>query len=184
MAKHPSKPTVPSGVARDRRINLLTRRGYISLLLRICVIVLAVYVVFSNVFLITKCQGQEMFPAIEDGDLILAYRLHEDYRKGDVVVYQVNGQNKLGRIVAKENDEIVMDTESGNLIINGTNQGGEIQYPTYAKEGLEYPYQVPVGCLFLLGDYRTQTQDSRDFGAIPLEDIQGKVITLVRRRGV
>ena len=74
--------------------------------------------------------------------------------------------------------------DSGTLIINGTTQGGEIMYPTYAKEGMEYPYRVPEGNAFLLGDYRTQTEDSRDFGPVPLNNIQGKVITIVRRRGV
>ena len=38
--------------------------------------------------------------------------------------------------------------------------------------------------MFLLGDYRTQTLDSRDFGAISMENVEGKVITLLRRRGL
>ena len=173
----------PAKVAKNRRLDILTRRGYGSLLLRLCVITLAVWIVFSQVFLVTQCEGQGMFPAIEDGDLILAYRLHEDYQKGDVVAYEMDGKTCLGRIVGKESDVIMMDTETGNLVINGTTQGGEIMYPTYAKEGIEYPYRVPEG-LFLLGDYRTQAKDSRDFGPIPLDDILGKVITIVRRRGV
>ena len=75
-------------------------------------------------------------------------------------------------------------SDNNYLQINGTNQGGEIMYPTYAKPGTEYPFRVPEGTLYLLGDYRTQTEDSRDFGPIPMDDIQGKVITIVRRRGV
>jgi signal peptidase I len=89
-----------------------------------------------------------------------------------------------GAIIGKQNDVIVMDSESGNLQVNGTTQTGEIMYPTYAKDGIEYPYRVPEGTLFLLGDYRTQAEDSRDFGPVPLNKIQGKVITIVRRRGV
>ena len=173
----------PAKVAKNRRLDTLTRRGYLSLLLRLCVITLAVWIVFSQVFLVTQCEGQGMFPAIEDGDLILAYRLHEDYQKGDVVAYEMNGKTCLGRIVGKESDVIMMDTETGNLVINGTTQGGEIMYPTYAKEGIEYPYRVSEG-LVLLGDYRTQARDSRDFGPVPLDNIKGKVITIVRRRGV
>jgi len=174
----------PAKVAHKRRMDLLTRRGYVSLILRLCVITLAVWVIFSQVFLITQCEGQGMFPAIEDGDLILAYRLHEDYWKGDVVVYEMDGKNHLGRIVAMESNVVMMDAETGNLVINGTTQGGEILYPTYAKAGYEYPYRVPEGNLFLLGDYRTQATDSRDFGPVPLDNIKGKVITIVRRRGV
>ena len=115
--------------------------------------------------------------------MVLAYRLHSDYQKGDVVFYTVDGATYMGRIVGRGTDVIYMD-DSGTLVINGTNQGGEIMYPTYAKPGTEYPYRVPEGSVYILGDYRTQTEDSRDFGPIPLDDIQGKVITIVRRRGV
>ena len=174
----------PAKVANKRRLDLLTRRGYGSLLIRLCVIVLAVWIIFTNVFMITQCEGQGMYPAIEDGDLILAYRLHRDYTKGDVVVYQADGKTCLGRIAAKQSDEIMMDFETGNLLINGTTQGGEILFPTYAKENISYPYRVPEGTLFVLGDYRTQATDSRDIGAVPLDNIYGKVITIVRRRGV
>ena len=74
--------------------------------------------------------------------------------------------------------------DSGTFLVNGTTQGGEILYPTYPKEGLEYPHRVPEGHVFILGDYRTQARDSRDFGAVPLKDIEGKVITIIRRRGL
>ena len=43
---------------------------------------------------------------------------------------------------------------------------------------------VPEGSVYVLGDYRTNTQDSRDFGAIPIKSVQGKVITILRRRGL
>ena len=183
MAKQTKPVPTPAQVARRRREDLLTRRGYVSLLLRLCVITLAVWAIFSQVFLVTQSSGQGMFPAIEDGDLVLAYRLQGEYSKGDVVVYRVGDATYLGRVVAKETDVVMMD-DSGTLVINGTTQGGEIMYPTYAKEGTEYPYRVSEGTLYILGDYRTQTQDSRDFGPIPLDDILGKVITIVRRRGV
>ncbi len=184
MANKSSAPKSPAKVAHKRRLDLLTRRDFFSLILRLCVITIAAFVIFTQVFMITQCEGMGMFPAIEDGDLILAYRLHEDYQKGDVVVYEMNGKTCLGRIVARHTDVVTMDTESGKLVINGTTQSGEIMYPTYAKEGIEYPHHVPEGHLFLLGDYRTQAEDSRDFGPVPLDNIQGKVITIVRRRGV
>ena len=178
-----NKPQSPAKVAHNRRMNIFTRRGYASLVLRLCVITLAVWIIFSQVFLITQCEGMGMFPAIEDGDLVLAYRLHEEYQKGDVVVYTVDGKDYIGRIIAKETDYLEMD-DSGTLKVNGTTQAGEIMYPTYDKGGIEYPYMVLEGQMFILGDYRTQTLDSRDFGPVPLNNIKGKVITIVRRRGV
>ena len=179
----PKTPADPVKVARARRLAALTRRDYIQLLGRLCAIALCGWLVFSQVFLITQCEGQAMFPAIEDGDLIIGYRLHREYAKGEVVVYTMNGKTYLGRIVAKEGDFVMMDAEDGKLQINGTTQSGEIMYPTYPKDGIAYPYRVSEG-FFVLGDYRTQSEDSRDFGPVPPDNIQGKVITIVRRRGV
>lgn len=183
MARPTPKPLSPTEICRQRRIQVLTILGYVNLAAKVLTIVVAAWIIFTQVFLITQCSGMGMYPAIEDGDLILAYRLHQKYEKGDVVAYTVDGATYLGRIVAKGTDVVFMD-DSGTLQINGTNQGGEIMYPTYAKPGTEYPYRVRENELYLLGDYRTQCQDSRDFGSIPMDDIQGKVITIVRRRGV
>ena len=94
-----------------------------------------------------------------------------------------DGQRRVGRVVARETDVITLD-DSGTLLVNGTVQSGEILYPSYAKEGITYPYTVPEGHVFILGDYRTQTEDSRDHGPIPMEDVEAKVVTILRRQGI
>lgn len=166
-----------------RRNRVLNRQGYASLLFRVLFLALIGWVLFSQVFLITQATGNGMFPAVKDGDLMIGFRLQQEYAKDDVVVYTVNGETHVGRIAARQTDVVTLD-ESGALLVNGTQQGGEIMYPTYAKEGLTYPYEVPEGHIFVLGDYRTQTEDSRDFGPIPMKDVEGKVITILRRRGL
>lgn len=170
-------------IIRARRIALNTKQEYLSLFSRIVVLALAAYLIFTQVFLITQNRGLDMFPAVKDGDLIIAFRMQKEYAKNDVVVYTVDGKQKVGRIVARETDVVTMD-ESGKLLVNGTVQSGEIIYPTYAKEGLEYPYKVPEGHVFLLGDYRTNSEDSRDHGPISMRNVEGKVITILRRRGL
>lgn len=178
-----SKTDSISQVIKKRRNKLAIKEGYLALLVRILVLVILGYLIFTQVFLLSRTVGNEMFPAIKDGDLIVGFRLQKDYIKNDVVTYMVNGQRKVGRYVAQEGDVLNMD-DSGSLRINGTVQSGEIMYPTFAKEGIEYPYQVPEGHIFILGDYRTQTIDSRDLGPIPMDDVEGKVITILRRRGL
>lgn len=173
----------PLQTIRRRKLSVRNRRDFAALGLRLCAMAAALWLVFSQVFLLHRNQGLGMFPAVKDGDLILAYRLHRDYSKGDVVVYRLDGQLQLGRIAACGTDVVMMD-DSGSLQVNGSQQNGEILYPTYARENSVYPLRVQEGMVFVLGDYRTQTRDSRDFGPIPLDDIQGKVITLVRRRGL
>lgn len=57
-----------------------------------------------------------------------------------------------------------------------------ILYPTYPKSLLSYPYAVPEDSVFILGDCRTQAEDSRDFGPVQCSAVKAKVITLIRRR--
>ena len=176
------KETITS-IITARRNRALDRQGYASLVWRLLLLVLTGWIMFSHVFLITQVSGNAMFPAVKDGDQIIAFRLQQEYAKNNVIVYTAEGETHIGRIAAKATDVVMMD-DSGSLLVNGTNQAGEILYPTYAKEWLTYPYTVPEKQVFVLGDYRTQTEDSRDFGPIPMENIQGKVITILRRRGL
>ena len=95
----------------------------------------------------------------------------------------MNGKRGFGRVVAVAGDVVMMD-DSGALTVNGVPENREILYPTYAKGETEYPLRVPDGCIYVLGDYRTNTEDSRDLGPIPLDSVEGKVITILRRRGL
>ncbi len=162
-----------------------TNRGYKILVNKIIIILIVGYILFTQFFLITQVTGNGMFPAIKDGDLTIVFKLEQKYRKNDVISYKNNKKNYIGRVVACENDVVTIN-ENGNLIVNGTIQDEEIMYPTYEKEEsqITYPYRVPEGCVFVLGDYRTQTEDSRDFGPISKKDLEGKVITILRRRGL
>ena len=183
MMSGTSKNQTTADIITMRRNQALDRQGWISLLERVVVLVLVFWVLFSQVFLITQISGNTMFPAIKDGDLIIGFRLQREYAKNDVILYTMDGTIRIGRIVARQTDVVTLD-DGGSLLVNGTTQSGEILYPTYAKEGLTYPYTVPEGHVFVLGDYRTQTEDSRDFGPIPMENVKGKVITILRRRGL
>ena len=178
---HIEKAPSCSEIIRKRRIRSQTRRGYISLLARILILAAAAWLLFTQVFLITQAPDNGMFPAVKDGDLLIGFRLQGSYVKNDVVIYEADGKKHIGRVLGRETDVITMD-ETGTLLVNGTTQSGEILFPTYAKEGIEYPYTVPEGCVFILGDYRTQAEDSRDYGSIPLEDVEAKIITILRRR--
>ena len=149
--------------------------------MRILIIAAAGYVFFTQLFLITQVSGMDMFPALKDGDLAIVFRMQQEYAKNDVIAYSTPEGLRFGRIVARESDVVFMD-DGGSLQVNGTTQSGEILYPTYAVEGIEYPFRVPEGCVFVLGDYRTTATDSRIYGPIPMDDVAGKVITILRRR--
>ena len=180
----PQDPRTAGRRALHKRRNAAQdRRDALSLLGRVVVLAAAAWVLFTQVFLLTQASGNSMFPAVKDGALLIGYRLQGTYAKNDVVLYEQDGKLRVGRVLGRENDLIALD-DSGTLIVNGSAQSGEILYPTYAKDTLEYPYTVPADSVFILGDYRTQSEDSRDFGPVALTDVKAKVITLLRRRSL
>lgn len=167
---------------RKRRYRLATRQGYLELAKSICMIAVILAIAFTQIFCLMAVSGTDMYPAILDGDILLGYRLDRTYLKNDVVICNVNGNRTIGRIVARGGDSVDI-TEDGRLFVNGTEQTGEIAFPT--SQGMqEYPYIVPEECVYLLGDYRTQAIDSRMFGAVPISNISAKVVSVFRRRGI
>lgn len=95
-------------VIRARRLALNTREGYKSLFFRIIVLGLTAYLIFTQVFLITQNSGLGMFPAVKDGDLLIAFRLQKDYAKEDVIVATVDGKQEVARIIARETDVVLL----------------------------------------------------------------------------
>ena len=163
----PQDPLTAGRRALHKRRNAAQdRRDALGLLGRVVVLAAAAWVLFTQVFLLTQASGNSMFPAVKDGDLLIGYRLQGTYAKNDVVLYEQDGKLRVGRVLGRENDLIALD-DSGTLIVT-----------------LEYPYTVPADSVFILGDYRTQSEDSRDFGPVAITDVKAKVITLLRRRSL
>ena len=180
-AKQKTNNQTPEKVIQKRLEDARFHTELTQFIQRMILIAFVAWIFMTKVFVITQAHGQNMFPSIKDGDLIVAFRLERKFEKNDIVICTIDGESYIGRIAANENDVVNMD-QTGALTVNGTVQTGEIIYPTAAKPGIDYPYRVPDGNLFLLGDYRSAAVDSRDFGPIPQNKVKGKVITILRRR--
>jgi signal peptidase I len=156
----------------------------VRFILKLAVVSLALWAIFTFVFGLYQVSDETMYPRVRDGDLILYYRLEQDYEIGDVVKFPYSTYEYLGRIVAQGGDVVDLSTD-GQLLVNGIVQQDEVFYPTYAFEtGVTFPYTVEEGGYFVLCDYRTASVDSRSFGTIPQSTLEGKVITVLRRRGI
>lgn len=178
-----SKPATAAQVIRDRRNAILNRRGWLDLLLRVSILAAVLWFLFTQVFLLCQLSGNAMFPALKDGDLLIGYRLKQQYQKGDIVLYHMDGKVCASRIAASGGD-VVDISEDGRLYVNNAQQADEILFPTEPRENISYPYEVPKGHLFVLGDYRTRALDSRDFGPLPETAVEAKLISILRRRGL
>ena len=138
--------------------------------------------VFSVVLCVNLHYGNNMHPAVRDGDLCIAYRLQKPYINA-VVLYEWGGKTCVGRVVALEGDVIDISPE-GALKINGVNPAEEVFYATIPAENaaITYPYTVESGKAFILNDFRTDTDDSRSFGAVELKAIKGNFLLSLRHR--
>lgn len=160
-----------------------TAKSYaLSLLAKIGATVLLMWILLNYVVGVYICHDNYTYPMIKDGDLCVTYRL-DQLRQGDEIVYLHEGQVRFGRIAAQAGDSVDIDGES--ITVNGYLLTEDTVYPT-TREGasLTFPYKVPGDCVFVLNDHRDDPDDSRIYGGIPLSDVQGKVILLMRRRGI
>jgi signal peptidase I len=174
-------------VISRRKASAADRQAGWALVRRLVLFGLIVWLVFTFGLLITQVHGQGMFPAMKDGDLCIVFRtpamrlVGETLEQGDVIAYTHEGKRYFARVVAVADDEVNLNS-NGGVTVNGAAEPGEILFPTYDSGTLTYPLTVTEGCLYVLGDYRTRADDSRDHGLIPLDQVDGKVLTLVRRR--
>ena len=162
---------------------LSTKRLAISLLIKIAAIVLAVWLVFIFVLGITINYGNNMHPAVNDGDLVVSLKLQRPYLNA-AVLYRHDGKTRTGRVVGLPGNVIDISGK-GELLVNGAIASEDVYYPTKKAENskVTYPYTVEEGKAFILNDYREDTDDSRAFGAIDLSEIDGPLILSLRRRG-
>ena len=138
-------------------------------------------------FRVSGVKGSSMHPTLEDGNQvvmrIIGYNVPE---RGDIIVVMPEGEGQgplIKRVIAVENDVISIDDVTGNVSVNG-----EVLFEPYISEmirsgntgGHNYPYTIPKGHVFVMGDNRNNSTDSRNIertgGAIPYENIIGKVL--------
>ena len=160
-----------------------TKRLAISLLIKVAAIALAVWLVFTFVLGITINYGNNMHPAVNDGDLVVSLKLQRPFLNA-AVLYRHDGKMRAGRVVGLPGN-IIDISEKGELYVNNAIASEDIFYPTYKAEGsaVSFPYTVEEGKAFILNDYREDTDDSRIFGAVDLSEIDGPLILSLRRRG-
>ena len=162
---------------------LSTKRLAVNLLIKISAIVLVIWLVFAFVLGITINYGNNMHPAVNDGDLIVSLKLQRPYLNA-AVLYRHDGKKRTGRVVGLPGNVIDI-TDKGELLVNNAIASEDIYYPTNKAENspIRFPYTVEEGKAFILNDNRKDTDDSRSFGAVSLEDFDGPFLFTLRRRG-
>ena len=148
--------------------------------------VLAVVLLFTFVIRLIGVDGHSMVPTLQDGDrlLVLSSLLYDDYAYGEIVVLRKSEfleEPIVKRVIATEGQTVDIDFESGSVYVDGTLLDEPyVNELTFLQEGTEFPLTVPEGCIFVMGDNRNHSSDSRDarLGTVDTRYVIGKAVFL------
>ena len=156
----------------------------LHLLLKIAIILMALFLLFTFMFGIHRTTDNSMSPAIQEGDLVIFYRFDKNYAATDTLILDYNGTKQVRRVIAVAGD--VVDIVESGLVINGSlvQEPNIYQDTLRYTDGVSFPLTVGPEQVFVLGDGRKDSVDSRLYGVVNIRDVFGKVMTIIRRRNI
>lgn len=155
------------------------------------VLLVVMVVILRNVMGTVLVKGSSMEPNFNHGDLVFINKLSTSIGSpeyGDIVICEMKDdfayENIIKRIIGLPGDEIEIVENEDNEEIYDLYVNGELVEepflgePMMSNGDIEYPFEVPENCYFVMGDNRNASTDSRreSVGAIPKEDLMGKVV--------
>lgn len=153
------------------------------------VIIVAVLVslllnLFTFIMPVVKYYGTSMTPTLEDGQILIVSKMSE-IESGDIIAFYYNNKVLVRRVMAVGNEQISIDV-FGTVTVNGEELDEPyIKNKTLGQCNLDFPYNVPSGTFFVLGDNRDTSMDSRltEIGAVTEDRLIGKVVFSIKPFG-
>lgn len=151
------------------------------------VILPVLIVLLLNLFVckLAIVKGASMYPTLSDRDLLLVQMLGYEPQQGDIVVLDFRNLNitqdpmLVKRVIALEGQTVLIDYDNDSVSVDGVpldepylNQADGDPLFGYGQQ----TYTVPEGCIFVMGDNRNHSNDSRSFGAVQASTVLGKSI--------
>lgn len=163
---------------RDRMQHQAAYRKALIGTIDVLIIVAAVAVLISTLLLpVLQITGDSMEPTLGNGNIIVLVKTH-DFETGDICSFTWNNRTLVKRVIGTPGDWIEID-QDGTVYVNG--EALDEPYVTDKSLGecdITFPYQVPDNSLFLMGDHRETSIDSRNtvIGSVSHQQIIGKVV--------
>jgi signal peptidase I len=132
--------------------------------------------VFFYAFRMARVQGRSMWPTFKPGQWLLVRRLNwpsPPLRVGEVIVFVREGEELVKRVVALPGERPPANAEIALALERDV--AGNVSLRPKGKVNL-LPDPVPAGQLYVVGDNLPHSEDSRDFGPIPMESVLGRVL--------
>ncbi|WP_368042860.1 signal peptidase I [uncultured Ruminococcus sp.] len=180
-----AKREIPTAVQLEAELKRAKyRREYRKLLrntISSLIVVAAIAVLVSMLFLpVLRVTGTSMTPTLQNDELVVC-RKRGTFQSGDIIAFYFNNKILLKRVIGVAGDIIDID-DSGTVYVNGE----ALEEPYLNEKALgecdiELPYQVPDERVFVMGDHRSTSVDSRStaVGCVAEEAVVGKVILRV-----
>lgn len=138
---------------------------------------LVVFLIFRFLIGVSVVSGESMYPTLDDGTVVIYLRPVHSYRVGEIVsVRMAYGEYYIKRVVAVAGDTV--DLVDGVAYINGEPESGDWVYGATEDQqsAVTYPLTVPEGKVFVMGDNREGSVDSRTFGCISASQTRGRIL--------
>ena len=147
-----------------------------------------IMIVFMLLFRMVIVSGSSMYSTLHDGDwiLLLSSVFYNQPQYEDIIVASKdsfnNGEAIIKRVIATEGQTVDIDFEAGIVYVDAVPLEEDYTYTlTTIQEGIEFPLKVEEGCVFVMGDNRNDSKDSRhpDIGLIDKREILGKALMIL-----
>jgi len=160
--------------------------AYVTVLHDVVYMMAAIMLIFVFVVRLVGVKGSSMVPTYSNGDrvMLLSNFISDNYQQGDVIVLIAPDYDEstplIKRVIATEGQTVNINFASGKVYVD--NELLEEDYindiTTYNPGGMTYPVEVPEGCVFVMGDNRNHSTDSRNakVGFVNKDEVLGKVL--------
>lgn len=158
---------------------------YLHDLIYMLAVILLLFILLFRVIIVS---GSSMNDTLVDGDylLLVSHVFYREPKQGDIVVASKesfdNGEPIIKRVIATEGQIVDIDFANGIVYVDGLPlEEDYIKEPTTLAEGMIFPLRVEEGCVFVMGDNRGNSKDSRnpEIGLVDTREILGKAIFLI-----
>ena len=177
--------STPENSTEQRRENI--DRNLYEWVQALVVSVLTVMLLFTFVIRMISVDGTSMVPTLQNGDrlLVLDAAWCGELQYGDIVVLRKEDfyyEPIVKRIIAVGGQTVDIDYSTGSVYVDGKLlEEDYINEPTFDDEGLEFPVTVDEGCIFVMGDNRNASDDSRNprLGIVDERYVLGRAVFLL-----